>query len=115
MPPEVEEDYLPFLWSNSKWHTWSTMRKFSILNLSSLHPSSKPHLGKLMLGRTIKLVGYCSVTHYGGRTMSLTARLCLHLLGQAQDGIVQWIQGARGLAVEGTTPDTHGRLHGLRS
>ena len=39
-------------------HTWSTVRKFSILNLSSLHPSGKPYLGKLVLGRTVKLVGY---------------------------------------------------------
>ena len=46
--------------------------------------------------------------------MSLTARLCLHLLGQAQDSVAQWIQGARGLAVGGTTPDTHGGPHGLR-
>ena len=46
--------------------------------------------------------------------MSLTARLCLHLLGQTQDGVAQRIQGARGLAVGGTTPDTHNRLHGLR-
>ena len=45
--------------------------------------------------------------------MSLTAWLCLHLFEQAQDGIAQWIQGARGLAVGGTTPDTHGRSHGL--
>ena len=47
--------------------------------------------------------------------MSLTARLCSHLLGQAQDGVAQWIQGAQGLAVGGTTLDTHGKLHGLRS
>ena len=48
--------------------------------------------------------------------MSLTARLCLHLPEQAQDGIAQRMQGARGLAVcgGGTTPDTHDRLHGLR-
>ena len=39
-------------------HTWVTARKFSILNLSSLHPSSKPYLGKPRLGRTVKLVGY---------------------------------------------------------
>ena len=45
--------------------------------------------------------------------MSLTARLCSHLLGQAQDGIAQLIQGTRGLAMGRTTPDTHGRLHGL--
>ena len=55
----------------------------------------------------------CSVTHHGGRTMSLTARLCSHLLEQAQDGVAQRIQGARGLAMGGTTPDTHGRPHGL--
>ena len=53
------------------------------------------------------------MTHYGGRTMSLTARLCSHLLGQAQDGVAQQIQGAQGLAVGGTTLDTYGRLHGL--
>ena len=44
--------------------------------------------------------------------MSLTARLCLYLLGQAQDGVAQWVQGARGLAMGGTTPDTHGRPYG---
>ena len=36
--------------------------------------------------------------------MSLTARLCLHLLGQAQDGVAQRIQGAQGLAVGGYDP-----------
>ena len=56
----------------------------------------------------------CSVTHHGGRTMSLTARLCSHLLRQAQDGAAQRVQGAWGLAVGGMTPDTHGRPHGLR-
>ena len=56
----------------------------------------------------------CSATHHGDRTMSLTARLCSHLLRQAQDGVAQRIQGARGLAVGGMTPDTHGRLHELR-
>ena len=45
--------------------------------------------------------------------MSLTARLCSHLLGQAQDGVAQWVQGARGLVVGGTTLDTHGSPHGL--
>ena len=39
-------------------HTWFTAKKFSILNLSSLHPSGKPYLGKPVLGRTVKLVGY---------------------------------------------------------
>ena len=36
-----------------------------------------------------------------------------HLLGKSQDGVAQRVQGARGLAVGGTTPDTHGRSHGL--
>jgi hypothetical protein len=39
-------------------HTWFTTRKFFILNLSSLHPSGKPYLGKPGLGRIVKLVGY---------------------------------------------------------
>ena len=59
------------------------------------------------------MVHNCSATHYGGWTMSLTARLCSNLLEQAQDGVVQRIQGARGLAVGGTTLDTHDRPHGL--
>ena len=59
------------------------------------------------------MVHNCLATHHGGWTMSLTAWLCSHLLGQAQDGITQWVQGARGLAVGGMTLDTHGRPHGL--
>ena len=39
-------------------HTWFTARKFLILNLSSLHPSGKPYLGKPVLSWTVKLVGY---------------------------------------------------------
>ena len=39
-------------------HTWFTAKKFFILNLSSLHPSGKPYLGKPMLGRIVNLVGY---------------------------------------------------------
>ena len=45
--------------------------------------------------------------------MSLIARLCSHLLGQAQDDVAQRVQGARRLVVGGMTPDTHGRPHGL--
>ena len=41
----------------------------------------------------------CSATHHSGWTMSLIAWLCSHLLGQAQDGVAQRMQGARGLAV----------------
>ena len=102
-------------------HTWSTAKKFSILNLSSLHPYGKPCLGYAaqlwftLLGdstRSLATAHNCSATHHGGRTMSLTAWLRSHLLGQAQDGVAQRIQGARGLAMGGTTSDTHGRPHG---
>ena len=123
-PPEVEEDSLLSRGWTLSGHTWSTARKFSILSLNSLHPYGKPNLG-YATRRWFTLLGdgsccsatahNCSATHHGGRTMSLTARLCSHLLGQAQDGVAQRIQGARGLAVGGTTPDTHGRPYGLRS
>ena len=66
MPPEVEEDYLPSRGWTLSGHTWFTAKKFLILNLSSLHPSSKPYLDKPGLGRTVKLVGYgpqLSTTH----------------------------------------------------
>ena len=46
--------------------------------------------------------------------MSLTARRYSHLLGQAQDGVALRVQGVRGLAMGGMTPDTHDRPHGLR-
>ena len=104
-------------------HTWSTVRKFSIMNLSSLHPYGKPCLGYparlwfVLLGNSTRCLVFahnCSATHHGGRTMSLTTRLCSHLLEQAQDGVAQWVQGARGLAVRGITPDTHDKPHGLR-
>ena len=78
-------------------HTWSTAAKFSILNLSSLHPYGKPYLG-YAARRRFTLLGDGS-----------------QLLGQAQDDVAQRIQGARGLAVGGTPTDTHDRLHGLRS
>ena len=89
-------------------HTWSTVKKFSILNLSSLHPYGKPCLGYATRLR-FALLGdstccsatarNCSATHHGGRTMSLTAWPCSHLLRQAQDGVAQRVQGARGLAM----------------
>ena len=66
-----------------------------------------------MIARCSATAHNCSATHHSGRTMSLTARLCSHLLEQAQDGVAQWVQGAQGLAMGGTTPDTHGRPHGL--
>ena len=96
-------------------HTWSTARKFSILNLSSLHPYGKPclDLTARLWSSLLATACYCSTTRHGGRNASLTARLCSHLLGQAQDGVVQRVQGAWGLAMGGTTLDTHGRPHGL--
>ena len=98
-------------------------RKFSILNLSSLHPYGKlylDHIARLwssLLGdgsRCSATARNSSATHHGGRTMSLTARLCLHLLGKAQDSVAQRVQGARGLAMGGMTSDTHNIPHGLR-
>ena len=37
-----------------------------------------------------------------------------HPLGQVQDDVAQRVQGAWGLAVGGTTTDTHGGPYGLR-
>ena len=73
--------------------------------------------GSQLLDKGSQLLGdgsCCSVIHHGGWTMSLTTRCYSHLLGRAQDDIAQWVQGARGLAVGGTTPGTHSRPHGLR-
>ena len=104
-------------------HTWSTARKFSILNLSSLHPYGKLCLGyaarlRFMLlensTRCLATAHNCSATQHSGRTMSSTAHLCSHLLGQAQDGVTQRVHGAWGLAMGCMTMDTHGRPHGLR-
>ena len=98
-------------------HTWSTARNFFILNLSSSHPSGKPHLGKLVLGRTVKLVGYnpqllgdslrwsdhesdCSALFTPARTSS---RRCCTTDARRS-----------GTSCGGTTLDTHGRPHGLR-
>ena len=59
MPPEVEEDYLPFSLSDSKWaHLVHSEEIFYFLNLSSLQSSGKPYLGKPGLGQIVKLVGY---------------------------------------------------------
>ena len=44
-PLEVEEDYLLFSWSDSKWAHLVHCEIFSIMNLSSLHPYGKPYLG----------------------------------------------------------------------
>ena len=109
-PLEVEEDYLLFSWSDSKWAHLFHFEEIFDSELELLTP-----LWQAVLGLCCSATAHnCSVTHHGDRTMSLAARLCSHLLGQAQDGVVQWAQGARGLAVGGMTPDTHGRPHGLR-
>ena len=111
MPPEVEGDYFPFSWSDSKWAHLVHNEKFFDLKLELL-----ASLWQALFGiHCSAMVHNCSATQYGGRTMSLTAWLCSHLLGQAEDSVAQQIQGAQGLAVGGTTLDTHDRLHGLRS
>ena len=60
-----------------------------------------------MLGQTVKLVGYGPQLlgdSLGWLDHESDCWLCSHCwLGPAQDGIMG-----------GTTPDTHGRLHGLR-
>ena len=44
-PPEVKKTISLSRGRTLSGHTWSTARKFSILNLSSLHPYGKPNLG----------------------------------------------------------------------
>ena len=64
-------------------HTWSTARKFFNFELELLIS-----LWQALLGiHCSTMVHNCSTTHYGGRTMSLTAQICSHLLGQAQDDV----------------------------
>ena len=123
-PPEVEEDYLPFSWSNSKWAHLVHCKKifnFELELLTSLwqallgiHCSAMVHNCLATVHNCSVMVHNYSVTHHGGWTMSPTTRLCSHLLGQAQNGVAQRIQGAQGLAMGGTTSNTHDRLHGLR-
>ena len=91
--------------------TWFMARKFSILNLSSLHPSSKHYLGKPGLSQTVKLVGYgpqlldnslgsdCSALFTPTR---ISSRRCCTADTRRS-----------GTSCGGTTPDTHDRLHGL--
>ena len=45
VPLEAEEDYSLSRGQTLSGHTWSTVKKFLILNLSSLHPYGKPYLG----------------------------------------------------------------------
>ena len=83
VPPEVEDDYLPYSWSDSKWAHLVHSGKFFDFELELLTSFWLSLLGILCS----TMVHNCSVTHYGGQTMSLTARLCSHLLGQAQYGV----------------------------
>ena len=112
MPPEAEEDYLPFSWSDSKWAHLVHCEEIFYSELELLTPLWQAMLGSYC-SAVVLVARNCLATHHGGWTMSLTARLCLHLLGQAQGGVAQWVQGARGLAMGGMTLDTHGRSHGL--
>jgi len=115
VPPEVKEDYLPFSWSDSKWAHLVHCEEIFDSELEFLTSLWQAILGSrcsmtihaarqrfTLLGegsRCSAMAHNCSTTHYGDRTLSLTAWLRSHLLGQAQDGIAQRIQGAQGLAV----------------
>ena len=60
---EAKEDYLFFHGRTLSGHTWSTAKKFSILNLSSLHPYGKPYLGHTAWRRfTLLSDGSCCST-----------------------------------------------------
>ena len=99
-------------------HTWSTARKFLILNLNSLHPSGKPHLGKLMLGRTIKLVGYGPQLLSDSLWWSNHEFDCSALFTPARTSPRRCCTAdtrCSGTSCGGMTPDTHSKLHGLHS
>ena len=107
VPPEVEDDYLPFSWSDSKWEHLVHCEEIFDSKLELLTPLWQAVLGLhcsatvhtawrrfTLLGdgsRCLATAHNYSATHHGGRTMSLTAWLCLHLLEQAQDGVAQWV------------------------
>ena len=83
VPPKVEEDYLPFSWLDSKWAHLVHYEEIFDFELELLTSLWQALLGILCS----TMVHNCSTAHYGGQTMSLTARLCSHLLGQAQYGV----------------------------
>ena len=111
-PLEAKDDYLLLSWSDSKWAHLVHCEEIFDSELELLTPLWQAVFGSYC-SVVVLAARNCSATHHGGRTTGLTARLCSHLLGQAQDGVAQRVQGVRGLAVGGTTPDTHGRPHGL--
>ena len=97
-------------------HTWSTAKKFFILNLSSLHPYGKPYLGytarrwftllddgSQLLGNSSRWSNHefdCSALFAPTRTCSRR-----HCTTDTRHS---------GTSYGGTTLDTHGRPHGLR-
>ena len=90
----------------------AALQRFTLLDDGSLCSAT----GRVALQR-FALLGIgsrCSTVKHGGWTIGLTAWHHLQLPGQAQGGVAQRVQGAWGLAVGCTTPDTHGRPHGLR-
>ena len=104
-PPELEEDYLLFSWLDSKWaHLVHSDKNFNF-ELELLTPLWQVVFGShcsavVRAARQLLATAHnCSITHHGGWIMSFTARLCSHLLGQAQNGVAQRVQGAWGLAM----------------
>ena len=83
VPLEAKEDYLPFSWSDSKWAHLVHSEKFFDFELELLTSLWQA----LLRIHCSTIIHNCLATQYGGRTMSLTARLCSHLLRQAQDGV----------------------------
>ena len=66
-------------------HTWSAAKKFSILNLSSLHPYGKPYLG-YTARRQFTLLGdgsCCSATFRTARRWFTLLGNCSELLGSS--------------------------------
>ena len=94
---EDKEDYLLLSWSDSKWAHLVHCEEIFYSKLELLTPLWQAMFGSYCSAVVLAACN-CSATRHGGRTMSLTARLYSHLLGQAQDGVAQWVQGARGLA-----------------
>ena len=98
-------------------HTWFTARNFLILNLSSLHPSSKPYLGKPVLRQTVKLVSYGPQLLDNSLEWSDYESNCSALFTPARTSS-RWRCTAdtrrSGTSCGGMTPDAHGRPHGLR-
>jgi len=116
------------------------VEEFSNFIWSLLHPSSKPQL-RVSLGLLIvELLGHRSHCSDNSSGDSSTARTPVQLLGclfnssahsqtdwtpipddqqqvgqlgQAQDGVAQRIQGARGLAMGDMSPGIHKTRHGL--